>query len=82
LAYAITVHKSQGSEWDSVIIGLDYSSYTLLTKEMVYTAITRAKHNCILCAEGAALRYAISNSNIVAKQTFLKGLLQDHFNQK
>jgi exodeoxyribonuclease V alpha subunit len=76
LAYAITGHKMQGSECHTVIVGLDYTAYTLLTKEWVYTAITRAKKKCILCAENAALRFAISNSNITAKQTFLKQMLQ------
>jgi exodeoxyribonuclease V alpha subunit len=76
LAYAITCHKYQGSENKVIIVGLDYSSYTLLTKEWVYTAITRARNKCILCAESSALRYAISNSNIAIKQTFLKELLQ------
>jgi exodeoxyribonuclease V alpha subunit len=77
LAYAITCHKGQGSQWKSVIVGLDYNAYTLLTKEWVYTALTRAEKKCILCAENSALRYAISNSNITAKQTFLKKLLQE-----
>lgn len=75
LAYALTCHKLQGSQAKTVIIGLDYTAYTLLTKEWVYTALTRASKKCILCAEGSALRYAVSNSNIQAKQTFLAKML-------
>jgi exodeoxyribonuclease V alpha subunit len=79
LAYCITGHKLQGSQCKTVIIGLDFNSYILLTKEWVYTALTRAEKKCILCAEGSALRYAISNSNIPKKQTFLKELLKNKY---
>jgi exodeoxyribonuclease V alpha subunit len=78
LAYAITIHKSQGSQWHTVIVGLDYTAYVLLTKEMAYTAPTRGEKKVILCAENAALRFAISNSNITTKQTFLKTMLQNN----
>lgn len=80
LGYACTVHKYQGSQSPIVIFGIDYSSYTLLNKEMIYTGISRASKKCILCAEGSALRYAIENSNIVLKQTFLKQLLINSIN--
>lgn len=75
LAYACTVHKFQGSQSPIIIFGIDFSSYTLLNKEMIYTGITRASEKCILCAENSALRHAINNSNIVQKQTFLNKLL-------
>lgn len=74
-AYALTCHKLQGSQAKIVIIGLDYTAYTLLTKEWVYTALTRASKKCILCAESSALRFAVSNSNIQTKQTFLAKML-------
>mgnify|MGYP001187429459 CR=1 FL=1 len=80
LAYAITAHKAQGSQWPVVIVGLDYNAYTLLTKEWVYTALTRAEKKCILCAENSALRFAISTSKITAKQTFLQKMLHDSVN--
>lgn len=75
LGYAITTHKSQGSGFKYVICGIDYSHYKLLTKELVYTLITRAKKHCVVCAENKALRFAISRSNVTEKQTFLKELL-------
>lgn len=75
LGYAITTHKLQGSSSPYVICGLDYSHYKLLNKEMVYTMLTRAKKYCVLCAENKALRYAISNSEVKTKQTFLKSFL-------
>jgi exodeoxyribonuclease V alpha subunit len=75
LGYCITTHKIQGSSAPYIICGLDYSHYSLLTKELVYTMLTRAKKYCILCAENEALRYAVKNSNIKKKQTFLCDLL-------
>ena len=67
----------QGMGVKKVIIGIDYGSYALLTKEMIYTAITRAKQKCILVAETKALRFAIGRSNLKKKQTFLQQLLKD-----
>lgn len=75
LGYAITTHKLQGSSSPYVICGLDYSHYKLLNKEMVYTMLTRAKKYCVLCAENKALRYAVSQSGVRTKQTFLREFL-------
>lgn len=71
LGYAISVHKSQGATIPYVIVGLDYSHFKMLSRELVYTAITRAKTHCILVAETRALRRATTTTNIVSKQTFL-----------
>lgn len=79
LAYALTCHKLQGSEAGYVIIGLDMSSRVLLTREWLYTAITRAKRRCVLCAETNALRYCSTNTNIPYKRTFLKQFLLEVF---
>lgn len=75
LAYAITCHKSQGSEYPITIVGLDYSAYKLLSREWFYTAMTRGKKKTIVVAEGSALRYAVSQSKVIVKQTFLKDFL-------
>lgn len=79
LGYALSCHKLQGSEANYVIVGLDMGSRVLLTKEWLYTAITRAKKYCVLCAENKALSFAVQTSNISIKQTMLKGLLRDTF---
>lgn len=79
LAYALTCHKLQGSEAPYVIIGLDFSAKTLLTREWLYTAITRAKMKCYICAESKALHYTIANSNVPYKRTFLQRFLVDQF---
>ncbi len=78
LGYACTCHKYQGSESKIVIVGLDYGSFLMLTKEWVYTALTRAKTYCVLCAENKALQYAISHNGVSNKKSHLKGILQNY----
>lgn len=75
LAYAVSVHKFQGSECKYVIFALDFSSYSLLTRELVYTAITRAKVHFIMVAQNKALSYAVSHPSTVCKQTYLTDIL-------
>jgi len=71
LAYAITVHKSQGSEYDAVIIPIFVQHFTLLARNLIYTAITRAKKLCILIGQTRAIAIAIKNNKSVKRQTFL-----------
>lgn len=80
LAYACTCHKLQGSSAPYVIVVLDYSAYTMLSKEWLYTAITRAKKRCFLFAENNALRRAIRTSGISERNTFLKEFLEKESN--
>lgn len=77
LAYAITVHKYQGSQSDTIIFGLDFNSYTLLSKELLYTGITRAKKKCYLIAQTSALRFGTGKSSVIDKQTHLKEQLYE-----
>lgn len=79
LAYFCTVFKYQGSECDSCIFALDMSAFTLLTRNLVYTGLTRAKKRCIMVCENKALKRAIATNNVVKKQTFLKKMLIDIF---
>jgi exodeoxyribonuclease V alpha subunit len=74
LGYAITVHKKQGDSSPYIIIGFDTSAYALYSKELLYTAITRARMKCILVTQNKAFRQAITitGSN---KQTWLKEML-------
>lgn len=82
LAYAITVHKSQGSEFENLIFAFDFNAYALLTREMVYTGITRAKKKCYVIAETGALRMATSKEGVSKKQTYLQQLLYDYAHPK
>lgn len=57
LGYASTIHKSQGSEYRSVIINLQCAHYVMLTRPLVYTAITRGKENVIIVGERPCFVY-------------------------
>jgi len=76
LAYAITVHKSQGSEFDAVIIPLVTQHYRMLFRGLVYTGLTRAKKLAIFVGERRALSLAVGNTNPTARQTALDHLIQ------
>jgi exodeoxyribonuclease V alpha subunit len=75
LAYAISIHKSQGSEYAAVIIPLFMQHFTLLQRNLLYTAITRAKKLCILIGQPKAIGMAIKNNKGIARKTFLKQFL-------
>jgi exodeoxyribonuclease V alpha subunit len=75
LAYAISIHKSQGSEYPAVIIPLFMQHFTLLQRNLVYTALTRAKKLCIIIGQTKALAMAIKNNKSVERITFLKQFL-------
>lgn len=63
LSYAITIHKSQGSEFDCVLIPMMPASYMLLNRNLLYTAITRAKKLVILLGEKKILKQMVRNNN-------------------
>lgn len=75
LAYAISIHKSQGSEYQAVIIPLFMSHFTLLQRNLFYTGIMRAKRVCILIGQPQAIAYAIKNNTGIKRITFLKEYL-------
>jgi exodeoxyribonuclease V alpha subunit len=72
LAYAITVHKSQGSEFPCVIIPLHTTHYPLLQRNLIYTAVTRGKNLVILVGSKKAINIAIRNARVVKRNTMLK----------
>lgn len=77
LGYAITIHKSQGSQYDTAIVAIESSAYVLLNAELLYTGITRAKKYCILVGQNSAIRTSVGKREVNHKQTYLKYFLSN-----
>ena len=75
LAYAITIHKSQGSEFDVVIIPAIAGLSLILTRNLIYTAVTRAKKMVVIVGEQKNLKRMVSNNYTVQRFTLLKDLI-------
>lgn len=71
LSYAITIHKSQGSEFDCVVIPMMPTSFMLLSRNLLYTAITRAKKLVILIGEKRILKQMVRNNKTSQRLTNL-----------
>lgn len=76
LAYAMSIHKSQGSEFPVVILPITKSSHRMLQRNLIYTAITRAKSKLILLGEKVAFDYAVKNTG-TARKTYLRERFED-----
>lgn len=75
--YAISIHKSQGSEFDMVSVILSSSHKRMLYRKLIYTAVTRAKRKLILIGEEEAFKYAVCNNNeYIRKTTLLDNLIK------
>ena len=75
-AYAITVHRSQGSEYPAVVVPLTMSAYTLLQRNLLYTAVTRAKRLVVLVGSRKALAIAVRTAGTGRRHTALTHRLQ------
>jgi exodeoxyribonuclease V alpha subunit len=71
LAYATSIHKSQGSEYPAVVIPLLTSHFVMLSRNLVYTAVTRGKKLCVLVADPRAIRLALNETRREERQTSL-----------
>jgi exodeoxyribonuclease V alpha subunit len=76
-AYAITVHKSQGSEYPFVIIPLANATKMLLTRNLLYTAVTRAKRMVILVGSKKNVAMMVENNTHARRYTCLKNMLKE-----
>ncbi|WP_342976602.1 SF1B family DNA helicase RecD2 [Streptococcus constellatus] len=79
LAYVMSIHKSQGSEFPVVILPITSSSHRMLQRNLIYTAITRAKSKLILLGEKSAFAFAVQNTGTTRK-TYLKERFEDFLN--
>jgi len=75
LAYAISVHKSQGSEFKAVVIPVLTQHYVMLQRNLLYTAITRAEKLCVLVGNNKAIRIAVGNNKVSERYSNLSRLL-------
>lgn len=72
LSYATTIHKSQGSEYPVVVIPLTTQFAIMLQRNLLYTAVTRAKKVCVIVGQKKALSMAVRNKSIQKRNTMLK----------
>jgi len=75
LAYALTIHKTQGMEYNSIIIPMSLSHYIMLNSKLLYTAITRAKKMCYIIGESQAFESGAKRLEITQRSTVIKDLL-------
>lgn len=78
LAYAITIHKSQGSEFPVVVMPVTMKHFVMLQRNLIYTGITRSKKICVLVGTTKALAYAIHNQTVSRRNTKLKERLNNN----
>lgn len=78
--FVISIHKSQGSEFDLVIMPICMSYYRMLYKKLIYTGITRAKKKLILIGETNAFLMSVNNQNELTRKTNLKNILISMYN--
>ncbi len=80
LAYAISIHKSQGSEFDVVVIPIVRGFHKMLYRKIIYTAITRGKKKLYLIGDYTALNIAIQNAKVDIRNTTIKEFLKNGIN--
>ena len=78
LAYAVTIHKSQGSEFPVVVMPVTMKHFVMLQRNLIYTGITRAKKICVLVGTTKALAYAIKQNTVSKRNTKLKERLYEN----
>jgi exodeoxyribonuclease V alpha subunit len=76
LAYAVSVHKAQGSEFPAVVMPVVTQHYTMLQRNLLYTAITRARNLCVLAGSRRAIGMAVRNNKVANRFTALEWRLE------
>lgn len=75
LAYAVTIHKSQGSEFDAVVLALD-ANYMLQTRNLLYTAVTRAKKLVVIVGSKNTVQHMVRNNETARRYSLLINLIE------
>jgi exodeoxyribonuclease V alpha subunit len=81
LAYSITIHKSQGSEFSTIIMPILNQHYIMLYRNLIYTGLTRARKLCIMIGEKTAFDRSIKNIDPNIRQTSLVHFLKENYNE-
>jgi exodeoxyribonuclease V alpha subunit len=79
LAYALSIHKSQGGEYPAVVVPLLRQHWMLLQRNLIYTAITRAKKLVVLAGDHQAVKLAVNNNHVAQRYTGLQRRLRAEF---
>ena len=75
MAYAITIHKSQGSEFPVVVIPIAMQQFIMLQRNLLYTGVTRGRNMVVLVGQDKAVKYAVQNSESRRRYSALKARL-------
>jgi len=81
-AYAVTVHKSQGSEYPAVVLVASTQHYMMLQRNLLYTGLTRARKTMVFLGSRKAVAMAVNNNRIKMRNTIFSSLLQNTGNQE
>ena len=81
LSYAITIHKSQGGEFPAVVMPFSFSHFVMLNRNLLYTAVTRAKKVVVMLGDGKAVSYAVRNNESRKRYTTLAERLKEKINK-
>jgi exodeoxyribonuclease V alpha subunit len=76
LAYAATIHKSQGSEYPAVVLPLATQHYPMLARNLLYTGVTRGKQLVVVIGQARAMAIAVRNVGAVERLTNLEARLR------
>ena len=81
-AYAITIHKSQGSEFDHVIMPICHSYYKMLYNKLIYTGVSRAKKTLTIIGESSSFISGVKNNYAMYRKTNLKDCILEVYNKE
>lgn len=82
LAYCLTIHKTQGMEYENALIPMSFSHYIMHNTKLLYTAITRAKKMCFIVGEDEAFKSACKKLEVTIRESVINDLLSNKINNE